>query len=248
MAQKTILITGGNAGIGLATALRFARGGVNVTIVGRRDAANQAARRQIEALGVKCLALAGDVTDEAFMRSTVTSVAEQLGGLHYAFNNAGVEQVPGPLAEQTIADYRRIIDVNVMGVWLAMREEIPVIINSGGGAIVNTASVAGLIGMAGVPLYVAAKHAVMGLTKSVALEVAKQGVRVNAVCPGAVRTDLYERFTGKNAEMEAHIESLHPMGRSGTPDEVASAVYWLCTEGTWTTGQAMVMDGGLTVP
>jgi NAD(P)-dependent dehydrogenase (short-subunit alcohol dehydrogenase family) len=248
MSKRTILITGGNAGIGLATALRFAGAGANVAIVGRRDQANKAARRQVEALGAKCLDLAGDVTDEGFMRRSVAQVAETFGGLHFAFNNAGVEQVPSPLPRQSIADYRRIFDVNVLGVWLGMREEIPIIVQSGGGSVVNTASVAGLIGMAQIPLYIASKHAVIGLTKSVALEYAKQGVRVNAVCPGAVRTDLYDRFTGKNPQMEQAIEGMHPMGRSGTPEEVASAVYWLCTEATWTTGQSIVMDGGFTVP
>lgn len=248
MKNESILITGGNAGIGLATALLFARNGANVAIVGRRADQNKAAREKVEAEGVQCLDFAGDVTDEEFVRSVVSKTAEAFGGLHYAFNNAGVEQVPSALADQTVADYRRIIDVNVMGVWLAMREEVPVIKRSGGGCIVNTSSVAGLIGMAGVPLYIAAKHAVIGLTKSVALEFAKDGVRVNAVCPGAVRTDLYERFTGKNPEMEKAIESMHPMGRSGTPEEVASAVLYLCRDATWTTGQSIVMDGGLTVP
>jgi NAD(P)-dependent dehydrogenase (short-subunit alcohol dehydrogenase family) len=248
MSKRTILITGGNAGIGLAAALRFARAGTNVAIVGRRAEANQAARRQVEALGAACLDFAGDVTDEGFLRRAVADVADRFGGLHFAFNNAGVEQVPAPLPEQSVADYRRIMDVNVLGVWLGMREEIPVIVRSGGGCVVNTASVAGLIGMAQIPLYIASKHAVLGLTKAVALEYAKQGVRVNAVCPGAVHTDLYDRFTGKNPQMEQAIEAMHPMGRSGTPEEVASAVYWLCTEATWTTGQAIVMDGGFTVP
>ena len=163
-------------------------------------------------------------------------------------NNAGVEQLPGPYGQATVADYHKVMDVNVMGVWLAMREEIPVIQNSGGGCIVNTSSVAGLIGMATVPIYVAAKHAVIGLTKSAAMEFAKSGVRINAVCPGAVQTDMYDRFTGKNADMEKYMASLHPMGRTGTTDEIASGVFWLCTEATWTTGQSLVLDGGLTVP
>jgi NAD(P)-dependent dehydrogenase (short-subunit alcohol dehydrogenase family) len=248
MKDKTILITGGNSGIGLATALLFAREGAHVAIVGRRAEQNQAAKKQIEAAGGRCLDFAGDVTDETFLRTSVAKTAEAFGGLHYAFNNAGVEQVPGPLEKQTVEDYRRIMDINVMGVWLAMREEIPVIQRSGGGCVVNTSSVAGLIGMAGVPLYIASKHAVIGLTKSVALEYAKLGVRVNAVCPGAVRTDLFERFTGKNPEMEKAIEAMHPMGRSGSAGEVASAVLYLCRDATWTTGQAIVMDGGLTVP
>jgi NAD(P)-dependent dehydrogenase (short-subunit alcohol dehydrogenase family) len=246
--NKTILITGGNAGLGLATARLFSRHGANVAIIGRRAEQNRAARKQIEADGGKCLDFAGDVTDEDFIRATVAKTAEAFGGLHYAFNNAGIEQVPTPLSEQTVADYHRIIDVNVMGVWLAMREEIPVIKRSGGGCIVNTSSVAGVIGMSRIPLYIAAKHAVLGLTKSVALEYAREGVRVNAICPGAVRTDLYDRFTGKNPETEKAIEEMHPMGRSGTPEEVASAVLYLCRDATWTTGQAVIMDGGLTVP
>ena len=129
-----------------------------------------------------------------------------------------------------------------------MQEEIPLIQKSGGGCVVNTSSVAGHIGMAQIPLYIAAKHAVIGLTKSVALEYATAGVRVNAVCPGAVKTDLYERFTGKNKEMEEAIEAMHPMGRSGQPDEVASAVLYLCRDATWTTGQSIIMDGGFTTP
>ena len=248
MKKKTIIITGGNAGLGLATALLFARNEMNVAIIGRRAKENRMAREQIEKAGAQCLDFAGDVTDEAFLRASVKKTGETFGGLHYAFNNAGVEQVPTALSDQTIDDYRRIIDVNVMGVWLAMREEIPLIQRSGGGCIVNTASVAGLVGMAGIPLYIAAKHAVLGLTKSVALEYAKHGVRVNAVCPGAVRTDLYDRFTGKNPEMEKAIEGMHPMGRSGTPEEVASAVLYLCRDATWTTGQGIVMDGGFTTP
>jgi NAD(P)-dependent dehydrogenase (short-subunit alcohol dehydrogenase family) len=231
----------------LATALRFARDGTSVAIVGRREEANKAARRQVEALGAKCLDFAGDVTDERFMHRTVAEAADGFGGLHFAFNNAGVEQGPSPLPQQSIADYRQIIDVNIIGVWLAMRDEIPAIQRSGGGCVVNTSSIFGLIGMAQIPLYAASKHAVIGLTKAAALEYAKQGVRVNAVCPGAVRTDLYNRFTGKKPQMEQVVEAMHPMGRNGTPEEVASAVYWLCTEATWTTGQSIVMDGGFTV-
>lgn len=248
MINKTILITGGNAGLGLATALLFARNGANVAILSRRAEQNRAARKQIEAAGAQCLDFSGDVTDEAFVRAAVCKTADTFGGLHYAFNNAGVEQVPAPLSKQTLDDYRRIIDVNVMGVWLAMREEIPLIQQSGGGCIVNTSSAGGLVGMAQIPLYIAAKHAVVGLTKSVALEFAKDGVRVNAVCPGSVRTDLFHRFTGKNPEMEQAMESMHPMGRVWMPEEVASAVLYLCRDATWTTGQSLAMDGGFTVP
>jgi NAD(P)-dependent dehydrogenase (short-subunit alcohol dehydrogenase family) len=248
MNGKVVFVTGGNAGIGLATALAFAKEGVHVAILGRREDENAKARHLVEAEGVRCLAFAGDVTRAQDVAAAVSRTADTLGGLNFAFNNAGVEQVPTPLPEQTEQDYGRVMDVNVRGVWLCMQHEAPLIHAAGGGCIVNTSSVAGLIGMSGIPLYVAAKHAVIGLTKAVALEYAQLGVRVNAVCPGAVKTDLYERFTGKNPEMETAIEGMHPMGRSGTPEEVASAVVYLCRDATWTTGQALVMDGGFTTP
>ena len=128
-----------------------------------------------------------------------------------------------------------------------MQHEVPRMLACGGGAIVNTGSVASIVGMANIPLYIASKHAVLGLTRAVALEYAQQNIRVNAVCPGAVKTDLYDRFTGKNPDVELAIEGMHPMGRSGTPEEIASAVYWLCTEANWTTGQAITLDGGFSV-
>ena len=245
MARPAIFITGGNAGIGLATSLLFAREGHDVAIVGRRAEQNRLARAEIEAAGARCLDLAGDVTDEDFLRAAVRRTAEEFGGLRYAFNNAGVEQALIPLPGQSIEDYRRVMDVNVLGVWLAMREEIPVIQASGGGCVVNTSSVAGLVGLARAELYVAAKHAVIGLTKSAALEYAPQGVRVNAVCPGVVRTDLFERLAVANPDLDP--AALHPMGRVGAAGEVASAVLYLCRDATWTTGQALAMDGGWTV-
>ena len=248
MKDKVIFITGGNAGIGLATALTFAKEGTHVALMSRRVEQNQAAKKLIEAEGVKCLTFVGDVTNDADVENVINTTFETFGKLNFAFNNAGVEQVPTPLPEQTDADYHKIIDTNVKGVWLCMKHEVPKLLASGGGSIVNTASVAALIGMGQIPLYIASKHAVVGLTKSVALEYATQHIRVNAVCPGAVRTDLYERFTGNNPEMESAIESMHPMGRSGTPKEVASGVLYLCKDATWTTGQALTMDGGFTVP
>lgn len=248
MKDKVIFITGGNAGIGLATALIFAKEGTNVALMSRRLEQNQVAKKLIEAEGVKCLTFAGDVTKDSDIKNAIDTTFDTFGQLNFAFNNAGIEQVPSPLTEQTNEDYHKIIDVNVKGVWLCLKYEIPKMLASGGGSIVNTASVAGLIGMAQIPLYIASKHAVIGLTKSVALEYANQNIRVNAVCPGAVKTDLYDRFTGKNPEMEQAIESMHPMGRSGTPEEVALGVLYLCKDATWTTGQALAMDGGFTVP
>ena len=245
--SQTIFITGGNAGIGKATALTFAKAGYNVAIMGRRPEENEKVKLEVESAGAKCLAFSGDVTSREDIEKAISGTVETFGGLHCAFNNAGVEQVPTPLPEQTDNDYQKIIDVNVKGVWMCMQIQIPEMIKSGGGSIVNTSSVAGHIGMAQIPLYIAAKHAVIGLTKSVALEYAQQGVRINSVCPGAVVTDLYDRFTGKNPAMEQAIENMHPMGRSGQPEEVASAVLYLCKDASWTTGQSVIMDGGFTV-
>lgn len=244
MKDHAIFITGGNSGIGLATAKLFAREGVNVAIVGRREDRNGEAADAVTALGVKCLTFAGDVTDEAFIRSSLQATVDAFGGLNYAFNNAGMSEPFTALPDQTIDGFRRLMDVNVTGVWLAMREEIPHILNSGGGCVVNTASVAGHIGVAQMPAYIASKHAVLGLTKSVALEYAQQGVRINAVSPGVVSTDLYHNITGNDPETEKAVEAMHPMGRYGTVDEVATAVLYLCRDATWTTGQDIIMDGG----
>ncbi|MCB1195920.1 glucose 1-dehydrogenase [bacterium] len=247
MNRDIIFITGANAGIGLATALKFAENGCDVAILSRRAKENLTAKTAIESRGARCIAFNGDVTDENTVKNAVLSTFETFGKLTFAFNNAGIEQLPTPFTEQTEEDYTRIMNVNLKGVWLCMKYQIPKMLASGGGSIVNTSSVAGLIGMAQIPLYIASKHAVLGLTKATALEYAEQGIRVNAVCPAAVRTDLYERFTNKNPDMERAIEQMHPMGRTGTPEEVASGVYWLCKEATWTTGQALTMDGGFTV-
>jgi NAD(P)-dependent dehydrogenase (short-subunit alcohol dehydrogenase family) len=248
MNGKVIFITGGNDGIGLATALMFANNGCNVAIMSRRAEKNIDAQHQVEAVGVKCLSFAGDVTNDADVRNAVEETFTVFGRLDYAFNNAGVEQRYLSLTEQTVADYQQVMDVNVKGVWLCMKHQIPKILASGGGAIVNNSSVAGLIGMKQGALYTAAKHAVMGLTKSAGLEFAQQGVRVNAVCPGVVQTEMYDRFSSGDQGIIDYVESIHPMGRTGRPEEVASAVYYLCKDATWSTGQGLAIDGGLTVP
>jgi NAD(P)-dependent dehydrogenase (short-subunit alcohol dehydrogenase family) len=162
-----------------------------------------------------------------------------------AFNNAGVEQDPTPLAEQTEATYDRIMDVNVKGVWLSLKHEIPALLKSGGGAIVNTSSVLGLVGGVMVQIYTASKHAVEGLTKSLALEYAKQGIRVNAVSPGPIQTEMFDRFSNANPEAIDQLIAGLPMGRMGTPEEVANAVLWLCSDASsFVTGQSIAVDGG----
>jgi NAD(P)-dependent dehydrogenase (short-subunit alcohol dehydrogenase family) len=244
MKGKTIFITGGNDGIGLATARLFAEMGANVAIMGRRAERNDAAKLDIESRGGRCIAVAGDVCIETDVQRALEQTVNAFGRLDYAFNNAGVEQVPKPLTEQTEDEFRAILDINVKGVWLSMKHEIPLMLRSGGGAIVNDSSASGLHGTKMMPLYSASKHAVLGLTKSVALEYAKQGIRVNAVCPGATTTPGYEKFVARDAALKAAIEAAHPMGRVGRSEEVAAAVLYLCRDATFTTGSWILLEGG----
>jgi NAD(P)-dependent dehydrogenase (short-subunit alcohol dehydrogenase family) len=244
MKGKTIFITGGNGGIGLATARLFAELGASVAIMGRRADSNAVARAEIASRGGRCIAIAGDVSIEADIVRALGETMQEFGRLDYAFNNAGVEQVPKPLTDQTEDEYHAIFEVNVKGVWLCMKHEIPLMLRSGGGAIVNDSSASGLHGTKMMPLYSASKHALHGLTKSVALEYAKQGIRVNAVCPGATTTPGYETFVARDAALKAAIEAAHPMGRVGRPEEVAAAVLYLCRDATFTTGSWILLEGG----
>jgi len=250
MQGKVAIVTGGNGGIGLAAAQLFARRGARVVITGRREAEGLEAVRKIKGEGGEAHFIKADVSIEADVRRMVDETVSKYGGLHYAFNNAGVEGVTGvPVVEQTEANYRHTFDINVLGVLLSMKHQIPAIIKSGGGAIVNNASVAGTIGMPGVSVYVASKHAVIGLTKVAALEASKLGVRVNSMSPAVIQTDMYDRFVdtfGGDAARE-HMKSLHPIGRIGAPVEAAEAAVWLCSEASsFVTGHDLRVDGGLT--
>ena len=244
--DKTVFITGGNSGIGLATALMFAKEGANVAIFSRREEKNSAALAQIERSGGKGLAFFGDVSDENILGDAVNRCADAFGGLHYAFNNAGLAQRSTPLYEQTVDQYNQIMDVNVKGVWLSMRAQIPIIQQSGGGCVVNSGSVASHVGVIHAPLYTAAKHAIVGLTKSVAMEFARSNVRVNAISPAYVKTDMMNRLTKGKRDLEDKLEAAIPMGRSGREDEIAKSVLYLCKDATWTTGHCLLIDGGFT--
>ena len=243
---KTIFITGGNSGIGLDTALLFAENGANIAIVGRNADKNKRAVEKISSNGAACLAFAGSVSDEAFIDQALQATVAEFGGLHYAFNNAGTNQPSTPLVEQTNEDYDFIMDVNVRGTWLCMRKQVPHMLASGGGCIVNNASVTGHVAVATFPLYTASKHAVVGLTKAVALELAEQGIRVNCVSPGAVMTELWDEVMAGGQDKA--IIAAHPMGRVGHSREISSGVLYLCRDATWTTGQCLCIDGGYTVP
>jgi len=241
---KTLFVTGGNVGIGLATALAFAYEGANVAILARRADKNDQARGLIEKTGARCLTFAADANDEDALKNAIAHTVETLGGVHYAFNNVGVSQRAVPLTGLTGTDYDAQMDGNVRCTYLAMKHEIPAIIASGGGAICNNASASGLAATAYQALYSAAKFAVVGLTKAVALELATSNVRVNVVCPGATTGDMFLRFRSEFPEIAEKALQLHPMGRIGEKEEVAQAVLFLCWHATFTTGLAFTVDGG----
>ena len=244
--DKVALITGGTTGIGRATAIAFARAGAKVVVSGRRQKEGEETVRLVKEAGGTGTFVTADVSKPADVKNLVARTVATYGRLDIAFNNAGIEGGPMvPTAEQDDDDFDRVMDVNVKGVWLSMKHEIPAMLKTGGGAIVNTSSVAGVIGMAGVGPYVASKHAVIGLTKCAALEYGKQGIRVNAVAPAAIETPMLERFT-ESVPMAA-MTAMHPIGRIGKPDEIADAVTWLSSaQASFVTGQTITIDGGFT--
>jgi NAD(P)-dependent dehydrogenase (short-subunit alcohol dehydrogenase family) len=244
--NKVALVTGGTSGIGQATALAFARAGAQVVVSGRREKEGQAVVASIKEIGGEALFVQANVSRESDVIALVDRTVSAYGRLDLAFNNAGVEWM-GPLEQATEAEYRRVFDINVWGVLNSLRHEIPAMLKTGGGAIVNTSSVAGHIGMGQVSIYIASKHAVEGLTKSVALEFAKQNIRVNAVAPAAIETAMVDRFAGPDGEMREYFKSLHPVGRMGQPEEVADAVLFLCSpQSGFITGESLKVDGGFT--
>lgn len=249
--DKVVLITGGATGIGLATARRFAQEGAKVVIASRNENAGQLAVDAIEADGGEAAFIQTDVTQEDQVQYLIQKTVELYGGLDAAFNNSGTEGTVAQLAEDEQDNYHRIFDVNVKGLWLCMKHELKHMQHNGGGSIVNNASIAGLIGFPGLGLYAASKHAVLGLTKSAALENGARGIRVNAVSPAVIETDMAERFLtaqpGERADVVAGVTAMHPIGRFGKAEEIASAVTWLCSDdASYVLGQSLTVDGGFT--
>jgi NAD(P)-dependent dehydrogenase (short-subunit alcohol dehydrogenase family) len=242
-----VLITGALTGIGRATALAFAREGATVVVSGRRDEAGRALAAELRTLGVRAEYLRADVRSEAEVRSLVEQTVERFGRLDVAVNNAGTEGQLGPLAEQSEDNYRSTFDTNVLGTLLALKHEMRVMLKQGAGAIVNLSSIAGQVGIAGASVYAASKHAVEGLTKSAALEGAAAGVRVNAVAPGPVQTDMLDRFTGGSEDAKSGFLASLPARRAGTPEEIAQTIVFLASDkARFLTGQCLAVDGGFT--
>jgi NAD(P)-dependent dehydrogenase (short-subunit alcohol dehydrogenase family) len=241
--DKVAIVTGGSFGIGRAAAIAFAERGAKVVIadwVEDNETLNAIKSASGDAIFVKC-----DVSSDESVRTMVEKTIVQYGRLDYAFNNAGVEGISAPTHECTNENWDKTIAINLKGVWLCMKYEIPHMMKQGKGAIVNNASIAGLVGFVNIPAYVASKHGILGLTKNAALEYAKSGIRVNAVCPGVIKTPMIDRFTGKDKEVEKRFESLEPVGRMGQPEEVAQAVIWLCSDAaSFVTAHPMAVDGG----
>ena len=244
---KTALVTGGGSGIGRATALAFAREGARVVIGDLDPEGGEQAVRAIRDAGGEASFLRTNVSVEADVEGLVDHAMKFYGSLDLAFNNAGVDGVLRPLVEHSEDNYRAVMEVNVKGVWLSMKHEIPRMIEGVGGSIVNSSSVAGLIGAPGMALYAASKHAVVGLTRSAALEYSAKGVRINAVNPGVIDTEMVDRFAAAKAIEKRDLERLHPIGRIGRVEEVAAAVLWLCSErASFVTGHCLAVDGGFT--
>lgn len=246
--DKVVLVTGAGGGIGRATALAFAKRGSKVVVSDINKREGQATVDAVQKMGVEAVFAYADLTKKTDVKNMVATAVEAFGSLDCAFNNAGINLGRASTTERTEDEWDRIIAVNLKGVWLCLKYEIEQMVKHGSGAIVNTSSTAGLIGNVGKPAYTASKHGVIGLTKTAALETAKQGIRVNAVCPGVVGGGMDPSLIDGNKALRDSLLSLYPMGRFATHEEVGETVVWLCSEAAaFITGQSIPVDGGRTV-
>ena len=240
--SKVVFITGGDSGIGRAAAIAFAAEGARVAIVDRSAGALEEVKTSLENGGAEVVAIPCDVSSPEQVEAAVKQVVERFGRLDVAFNNAGVENKAAPVHEIELPEWDRILGINLRGAFICMKHELAQMVKQGGGVVVNTSSGAGIRGVAGGAAYAASKHAIIGLTRSAALDYARQNIRVNAVLPGNIETPMMDRFTGGDIQKAIDLE---PVGRLGKPEEIAEAVLWMASGlGGFVTGAATVIDGG----
>lgn len=245
MDGRVALVTGGGTGIGRAAAIAFAGEGAHVVVADVADEAAAETVALITAAGGDAIAVHADVTDDADVAAMVAAAVDRFGRLDFAHNNAGMSGAPAGVVELSREQWDRTVALNLTSVWLSMKHEIPAMLETGGGAIVNTASGAGLVGFPALPAYVATKHGVIGLTKSAGLEYVRRGIRVNAVCPGTTRTPMIEAFIGGNEQLEKMMSNAAPIARMAAPEEIAAAVVWLCSDAaSYVNAVALPVDAG----
>ena len=243
--EQVALVTGASSGIGRATSLAFAAEGARVVVSDVQSEGGEETAHAIVSRGGDATFVKADVSRGDDVAALIERSLKAYGELDFAFNNAGIEGVMAPPVDCTEQNWDRTLAVNLKGVWLCMKHELRHMLSRGRGAIVNCSSVAGLVGFQGLPAYVASKHGIVGLTRTAALECAKRGVRINAVCPGVVATAMVERITKDHPEMQDQLTAGEPIGRVGRPEEIAAAVVWLCSDrASFITGQAIPVDGG----
>lgn len=247
MRKKVAVVTGGTSGIGRSAVLAFAKEGSCVVFAGRREKEGEKTLGLLKQQGGSGLFVACDLTKKGEVESLIQKTLEEYGRLDYAFNNAGTEEGMGAIWRLNEEDWDQCVDINLKAVWLSMKYEIPAILKSGGGAIINNASISGLVGVAGGTIYSACKFGVIGMTKAAAVEYAKARIRVNAVAPGAVNTEMMGRLYPNKESLEQFVTQTHPLGRLAQPEEIAEAVVWLCSDHAgFITGQVLAIDGGYT--
>ncbi len=245
--KKVALVTGAASGMGLATAKAFAEAGAAIALADVNEVAVRSAADKLTAAGHRAIGIRCDVTDEAEVAAMVQQTISTFGGLDAAFNNAGIQVPPSDAADETAENFDRVNAINLRGVWACMKHELRHMRTQGSGAIVNCSSLGGLVGLPSRAAYHASKHGVIGLTRSAALEYAPRGIRINAVCPGTIDTPMVSAMLAKQADAMKEILRDQPIGRLGRPEEIASAVLWLCSPGaSFVIGHALAVDGGYT--